>query len=261
MRRTPALAWGLVGLGLIALGPGSGCAYPRRATPLQAVSPELARTAEPPEHMWRFVLVRADIPPQKRSGLPWDDDGKPDPYLKLVVDGRKVWESPKLENELHPRFDASPPYNLALDRHKRIRLELWDADGMAADPIGIYEGRALGDAIVGANTTIKLEGGATVTVRVEPPQPHQGTGIALYEVRKNALVVLKVVPNSPAARAGLSAGDRITAVNGKLVDHFEPGQAESALALAAQQASELTVERDGNYRRVTLDGGYVWLSM
>ena len=67
--------------------------------------------------------------------------------------------------------------------------------------------------------------------------------------------------DSPAARAGLKAGDRITAIAGKLVDDLPGGQAESALAQAGQTGAELTVEKDGQYRRVKLDDGYVWLSM
>jgi hypothetical protein len=238
-----------------------GCAYPRRSTPLSAVSEDMAKTVSAPANLWRLVLVRADIPPHQRSGLAWDDDGGPDPYLKVVVDGRELWQSPVIPNNIHPQFDASPPKNFAFNPDTRVRLELWDKDGVSGDPIGIYEGRGLGQAILGAPTTLKLEGGATVTVKVDRPIPHYGSGIASYEVRKRALLVLKVVANSPAARAGLKAGDHITAIGGKLIDDLPGGQAESALTQAGQTGAELTVEKDGKYKGIKLDDGYVWLSM
>ncbi len=238
-----------------------GCAYPRRTTPLTPVAAEQARGITPPPNLWRFVLVRADIPPQKRSGLNWDDDSGPDAYLKLIVDGKVLWESPVVPDNIRPQFEASPPKNFAFPASTRMRLELWDKDGVSADPIGMYEGRALGDAIIGSNTTIKLEGGATITVKVAKPEPHFGSGIAMYEVRRRSLVVLKVVPNSPAARAGLKADDHITSIGGKRVDELDEGQAESAMALAGQNGSELTVERNGQYRQVKLDDGYVWLTL
>jgi hypothetical protein len=247
---------------LLALGSLSACAYPRRSTPLSTVSHDVAKgdVSAPPE-LWRFVLVRADIPPTQRSGLPWDEDGGPDPFMKLMVDGRELWESPRLNDTTHPQFDTGPETNLALPRNTRLRFELWDKDGVTSEPIGIYEGRILGDAIVGTDVLIKLEGGATLTVRVEKPAPLVGTGIAQYEIRRHAMVVLKIVPNSPASRAGITPGDRITEIDGKLLDELRGGKAESALAQASQNGSELTLEKDGAYRRVKLDNGYVWLSM
>jgi hypothetical protein len=248
-------------LGLVATLTTFGCAYPRRTTPLATVPPELARNAQAPASIWRFVLVRADIPPHKRSGLSWDEGHGPDAYLRFLVAGEEIWRSPVVENSIHPVFEASPPKNFAFSPDTRVRLELWDKDGVTADPIGIYEGRGLGQAVMGAPTTLKLEGGATLTVKIDRPVPHFGSGIALYEKRRQALLVLKVVPNSPAARAGLKAGDRITAIAGKLIDDLEQGQAESALTQAGQRGSELTVERAGTYRRIKLDDGYVWLTM
>jgi hypothetical protein len=240
----------------------SACAYARRSTPLSVVTTQGQESSEAPENLWKLLLVSAEIPRETRSGSPWDDDKTPpDPYLKLLVGDREVWETRTYDNQDHPTFNTSPPRNLAIDRNARVRLELWDDDGVTSDPIGVYEGRALGDAIVDAETIIKLEGGATVTVRVQRPDAHRGTGIALYELRKTALVLLDILPNSPAARAGLKAGDRITALDGRSIEDLGPKKAESGLVLSVQNQSELVVESAGKSRVVKLDRGHVWLAM
>lgn len=248
----------LLVLGLLA----PGCAYPRRGTPLREVPSERIAREQVPDGLWRLVVIAAEIPPKKRGGLAWDDpEGAPDPFAKLIVDGRQLWQSAVLENTLAPKFDASPPRNLAFAQNQRVRFELWDKDGLSQDPIGVYEGRALGNAIVGADTLVKLEGGAILTVRVEPPRAHTGTGITRYESRKRSLVLLEVLPSSPAGRAGLKPGDRIVAIDGQPIEKLGRKRADSALALLQERKSELTVKRNEEYRSVKLDDGYVWLSL
>lgn len=262
-RRSAARA-ACAGLGLtLATVLWPACAYPRRSTPVSAVPKLRGEPADMPGDLWKLTVVSAEIPRTQRSGLPWDDrEGDADPYVRLSVDEREIWQTKPLENTVHPSFQQSPPRNLAIDRGARVRIELWDDDGVSSDPIGIYEGRALGEAILDAETILKLEGGATLTVVVSRPEAHMGPGIALYEVRKDALLLLEILPRSPAARAGLAAGDRITAIDGRTIDQLGPKRAESALVLAAQRQSELTVAREGApLRAVKLDKGYIWLSM
>lgn len=248
---------------MVCLASSPACAYPRRTTPLSALPATMVRPEDAPADMWQIVLVGADVPPRQRSGLPWDDDDSdpPDPFVRILIRDREVWQGPTTENNGHPVWNASPNQNVILDRSERIRFEVWDDDGMASDPIGIYEGRALADAIVGADTILKLEGGATLTVRIDYPKPHAGTGIALYEVHKTALVILEVLPNSPASRAGLAAGDQITAIDDRMIDELGRHRAETALALAVQNQSELTVETAGKFRQLKLDQGYVWIAL
>jgi hypothetical protein len=245
------------------LGLHQACAYPRRATPLTPLDHVAVRAPDAPDGMFRLEIVAAEVPNVQRSGLPWDDEeGRPDPFVKVFIDGKPIWETPKVDDSLRPEFRSSPPRNLAIERARsRIRLELWDKDGIGNDPIGMYEGRALANAQLDADTTVPLEGSATLTFRVRAPSPHAGVGIASYEVRKDALLVLKVLADSPASRAELRAGDRIVALAGRSVLELGQHAAESGLALAAQNRTELTVKRGEHLRTVTLDQGYIWLSM
>lgn len=250
-----------LGLYAVALGCVTGCIYPRHATPLTSVMQSPVDRTTQPENLWRLSVVSAEIPTQKRTGLSWDDDGgKPDPYVVLRIQEHERWRSATVDDSFEPSF-SQPQVNLAFARDARLRFELWDSDGMSADPIGMYEGRAFSESILDADTTIKLDSGASLTLRLDKPEPKQGMGLAEYELRPNAVVVVAVTPNSPAARAQLKSGDRIVAIDGKEIGKFAAQEAESALALASQHQSELRVTRDKATRTVKLDNGYIWPAM
>jgi regulator of sigma E protease len=71
--------------------------------------------------------------------------------------------------------------------------------------------------------------------------------IAIYflglPVRVNPAVIGAVEPGSPEAKLGLQPGDRIVAVNGKLVTSWEDAQMGAVMALT--NVLPVTVERDG----------------
>lgn len=63
-------------------------------------------------------------------------------------------------------------------------------------------------------------------------------------------IVGTVMPNSPAERAGLVAGDRIIALNGNNIQRFE--ELRASIALKADTALSLKIEREGEERNLTL---------
>jgi hypothetical protein len=246
-----------------ALACAVSCVYPRRATPLTDVATQAPiDRATQPENLWRLQLMSAEIPDEKRGGLSWDDErGAPDVYFVLLAKDQQLWKSPVVADSESPtKFDPEQAVNLSFDRNARLGLQLWDEDSVGADPIGIYQGRALAEAALDAPVVVKLDSGASVTLRVAQPKPMLGTGVAEYEIRPGALYVIAVLPNSPAARAGLERGDRITEIAGKSVKSLGKEGAASALAMAAQSETELTIERNKIVRKVKLDKGYVWAS-
>lgn len=78
-------------------------------------------------------------------------------------------------------------------------------------------------------------------------------GIALAD-GGGAVVVRAVLANSPAADAGLRAGDRILRFQGKAV-HTAAEVHHEAAQLAPEQAAQLTVTRDGHTLAVRIRAG------
>jgi len=180
-------------------------------------------------------------------------------YFVLLDKDRQIWKSPVIENSRSPvEFDPTQAANLTFDRSARLGLQLWDEDSVGADPIGVYQGKVLAEAILDSPLVVKLDSGASVTLRILPPKPMLGTGVDDYEIRPGALYIVSVVPNSPASRAGLERGDKVIAIGGKTVKALGKEGAASALALAAQNEAELTVQRGKAVRKVKLDKGFVW---
>ncbi|HEY8428777.1 MAG TPA: PDZ domain-containing protein [Sandaracinaceae bacterium] len=240
------------------------CVYPRRGTSLSPVRREGAASVSAPADLWQLTLVSAQITPRKRGNLPWDEGGgEPDPFVRVYRGEELLFESPTIEDAREPEWNVTLPRNVRIPRDRPLRFEVWDRDTVGADPIGQIRTHGLPvNAMPGADARLLLEGGSYLTIRVAPPLPHRGTGIEEYEMRPDALVVIRVLAYSPAQRAGLESGDAIVAIDDRRIADMESSQAASALSMASHRRSRLTVRgADGRERTVQLDRDFVWLTM
>jgi PDZ domain/C2 domain len=240
-----------------------GCAYPRRSTALSPVS-EANDLASQPADVWQLTVVDAQVPPMARGAIEWDGPGDaPDPFLRIYRDDVLVWQSDVLDNTREPVWNVTLPENVYLPQSANIRLELWDDDGMSADPIGTYRNRGLpGNVVPDSDGRVLFEGGAQATLRLGMPKAHRGLGIRLYEVRGDALAVVEVETYSPAGRAGVQPGDAIIAIGGQTVAQLGDQRAPGALSMASERQQRLRLRApNGQTRDVELDRGLTWLSM
>jgi hypothetical protein len=250
---------------LLAVAAG-GCTFEQRTTALHMVHEERPDMIEQrPVGVWTLRILEAMVPRSKQSGLEWDQDGTaPDPFVRLYVGGRMVWESKMVENSYAPRWNVTLPRNIQVNPDASFRLEIWDRDTpVSADPIGRLKSIGLPPlAQPDAVARLTLDTGAIVTVLVSPPRAHQGTGVLKYEVHRECLYVLEVEKLSPAGRAGIRKGDHITGIDGLRVSTLNTTQSATLLSLAAKRGYVLDVADDNNVeRKVRLDRGYTWLTM
>ena len=241
-----------------------GCAYPHRSTSISTVGQIAGSEATPPPDLWQLTIVSATLPAQKHGALPWDGDGTgPDPFVRIYRGDTLVFETEAVSNAMDPIWKITLPKNVWFPRDKELRFEVWDQDDVTADPMGRFRSTGLPPtALTDADARVTLDNDAVLVFRITRPVPNRGIGIANYEAQNSELVVLEVLRHSPAARAGIVAGDSILAIGGRSVDELGPQGAASALSMAAADKKTLKVlSEDGKTRDVSLDDGYIWLTM
>ena len=219
-------------------------------------------STDAPPDVWQLTIVGAVVPPEQRSGLPWDDGDGPDVYVRVLRAGTVIFQTPVLDNNFAPEWNATAPTNLSLPRTSELRFEVFDADGIARDPVGVETSHGLPEnALPGAVAVIALDSpGAALRIRVEQPRPYRGVGIRSVEERSDALIVLEMEAFSPAGRAGIVVGDRITKIGSQSVGLVGGPRASSLLSQTAGRGGTLTIETsEGEIRDVQLDQGFTWL--
>jgi hypothetical protein len=248
-------------LGLVFGCSACGVVYPELQTPIRTPPPGFSLVPPPPPDLLYLRFEGADVPARTVDGRAWDDVGgaEPDPYAKLLVNGKEIIVTPVDSDTLRPKWAEQVRANYRIKRGSAIHVEVWDKNPIKARPICTEDIENLHDE---ANTEhpleIDCESGARVRLVVEPARGRLGLGL-YYELHTEGAYVTRVLEESPARRAGLSAGDEITRVEGQDVRTMEEGKLQSLINANSSTGFSMIVQRgDGPPREVKLRDGAIY---
>jgi hypothetical protein len=254
------LALGPIALAALGLG-GCGAVYPQLETPLRQPPRQAVLAPPPPEDLLFLKFAGATIPRRTRDGRNWDDVGGslPDPFAKLIVNGKVILETPVQSNTLTPTWPDQPKANYHVPPDAVAKVELWDSNPINNHPICVSELPALGGNVsLEAPLQINCNSGAELRLTIEPAHARMGLGLA-YELRQEEIVVTKVLRESPAARAGLVNGDMVLKIQGKDVKTMADGEAQSLINANAQSGVTLRIRKlDRSENELTLKEGAIY---
>lgn len=220
----------------------SGCAavYPEMKTAVRVPQEDQLLEPAPSDDLYFIYFDGASIPPKNQGGQDWPD-GAPDPIAKLIVNERVMLITPVQSRTRHPTWPDQKKENHRIEAGSMVFVEVWDDNPMTDQPICRARVRDLPAIRDGGNNEVWCDSGARVRVHAEPARGLFGIGL-YYETRgTDGVRVTRVVGDSPAARAGLSTGDQILAIQGKKVTEMDALEIRSMMNLHARSGLELDV--------------------
>ncbi|HYP90020.1 MAG TPA: PDZ domain-containing protein [Polyangiaceae bacterium] len=257
MTKSP-LSVALVALGLV----GCGAVYPQLETPVRSPPAHVTLAPPPPEDLLFLKFGSATIPSRTRDGRNWDSVGGslPDAFAKLIVDGKVILETPVQSNSLTPTWPDQRRANYHVRMGATARVELWDSNPINNHPICTSDVPELhGESSSDVPVQINCNSGAEIKLIVEPAHGKLGVGL-YYELRREEVVVTRVLMESPAARAGLVRGDQLLKIQGRDVKTMADGEAQSLINANAVTGVKLLVRKllDKNEVEMTLKEGAIY---
>jgi hypothetical protein len=237
-----------------------GAVYPELSSPVRAV-PQGKELAPPAPKTLRYIAFQsAQIPERTRDGRRWDSYGgsAPDPFAKLLVNGKELILTPVQSNTLTPTWPDQKRANYELPRSAELTIELWDSNPIHHHPICLKSIKDLDEQVIQDTLSIECASGASVRLTVAPARPKQGLGL-YYELRTSAVAVTRVIRHSPAAWAGIRVGDQIVAIQGRAVKTMEDGEAQSLINAHSRMGLQLQIQpANGPQRKLLLKEGAMY---
>lgn len=240
---------------------GCGAVYPELATPVRQAPPGFTFEPAPPGDLVYLAFAKATIPDKTRDGRAWDSTGGslPDPFAKLIVNGKDLIVTPVAENTLTPVWPNQKRGNYRLAPGSKIRVELWDSNPISNHPICQETVRDLHEQLSTEQPIeIPCESGAYIQLSAEPAHGKIGIGLH-YEIRTDEVYVVRVLTESPAARAGISPGEQITSIMGESAKGMAEGRVRSLMNSNGPTGLKLTLASKGKAPRdVELKDGPIY---
>jgi hypothetical protein len=251
----------LVALSFAGLLAGCPAIYPEMSTRIRKAMTSQALDPPPPENMAWVKFESARVPDRTRGGKTWDEafGKKPDPYAKLLINGKEVFKTPVQSNTLEPTWPNGPKGNLRIEPDDKLRVELWDSNPLNDKPIGVRDiGRVTGEHRMAGRIRTELDAGGEVVITLEPARAMIGMGL-WYELRTDSAFITRMLPGSPAERVGLKPGDEILKIGGKEVKTLGQEGIRSAFNAAPSTGLALTVRHaEGTVLDVNLKEGAIY---
>jgi membrane-associated protease RseP (regulator of RpoE activity) len=249
-------------LGALCLVFGSlacGVVYPEVQTPLRTPPPGFALQPPPPEEVLYLRFAGATIPRRTVDGQQWDSGGAPDPYAKLLVNGKEIIVTPVESDTLKPKWGEQVRANYRIKKGSAVKVEVWDKNAIKSRPICTEDIKNLHEEVSTEHPLeITCESGALVELVVEPAHGRLGLGL-YYELHTEGAYVTRVIEESPARRVGLAAGDEIQMVQGQDVRQMEQGKLQSLINANAALGIDIVVKRgDAPPRALKLKDGAIY---
>jgi len=254
VNRTALLALGWLGW------LGCGAVYPEISTPLRAPPPGFALEPPPPRELVYVRFKDAVIPTKTRDGRKWEGGEAPDPYGKILLNGRDLVVTPVQSDTLRPTWPDQEPANYIIRKSDTVRVELWDSNPLTNHPICVENISELVRSVPSGEPELEVrcDNGGWIHLVVEPAHGKFGLGFS-YEVGSGVASLTKVVRESPAGRAGLRGGDQILSVQGKQVSAMEEGALQSLINANASIGVTLEVKGpDARKKTATFKDGAVY---
>nr|UXE44714.1 hypothetical protein Hi04_10k_c3120_00016 [uncultured bacterium] len=246
-------AWGLFGCSAV---------YPELSPPLRTPPADFHLVPPPPADVYFFRFAGADIPTRTRDGRQWDAVGgsAPDPFAKLIVNGKDLIVTSVESDTIRPTWPDQERANYRIRANDLLTLEIWDSNPLNNHPICREKVPSFREFLQGDEPYLEIEcdNGGRVRLVVEPAHARIGLGL-YYELRTQQAFITRVIAESPAARAGVHAGDEIVAAQGQPVAKMEDGKLQSLINANASTGVKLTLKSgDAAAREVTVRDGAIY---